>query len=59
MLEIESEKESDGRWIAEVPSLAGAMAYGETKAKARARVIVLALLVIADRLENREPLTVQ
>jgi predicted RNase H-like HicB family nuclease len=57
MLKIETEKESDGRWIAEVPSLAGVMAYGETKAKARAKVIVLALRVIADRLEHCEPLT--
>jgi predicted RNase H-like HicB family nuclease len=57
MPKIETEKESDGRWIAEIPSLAGAMAYGETKAKAKRRVIVLALRVIADRLEHCEPLT--
>jgi hypothetical protein len=30
------------------------MAYGETKAKARARVKALALRVIADSLENDE-----
>jgi predicted RNase H-like HicB family nuclease len=59
MLNIETEKESDGRWIAEVPSLPGVMAYGETKAQSRAKVIVLALRVIADRLEHREPLIVQ
>jgi predicted RNase H-like HicB family nuclease len=59
MLKIETETESDGRWIAEVPSLPGVMAYGETKAKARTRVIVLALRVIADRLEHRELLIVQ
>jgi predicted RNase H-like HicB family nuclease len=59
MLKIETEKECDGRWIAEVPSLPGVMAYGETKAKARANVIVLVLRVIADRLEHREPLTVR
>jgi predicted RNase H-like HicB family nuclease len=59
MLKIETEKESDGRWIAEVPSLAGVMAYGKTKAQARAKVIVLALRVIADRLEYGEPFTVQ
>ena len=59
MLKIETEKECDGRWIAEVPSLAGVMTYGETKAQARAKVIVLALRVIADRLEHDEPFTVQ
>jgi predicted RNase H-like HicB family nuclease len=59
MLKIETEKECDGRWIAEVPSLPGVMAYGETRAKARARVKLLALRVIADRREYREPLTVQ
>jgi predicted RNase H-like HicB family nuclease len=57
MLKIEIEKESDGRWIADIPSLPGVMAYGETKAKAKATVRVLASLVIADRLEHREPLT--
>jgi predicted RNase H-like HicB family nuclease len=58
MLKIETGKECDGRWIAEVPSLPG-VAYGETKANARLNVIVLVLRVIADRLEHREPLTVQ
>jgi len=59
MLKIETEKECDGRWIAEVPSLPGVMAYGETTAKARARVKLLAVQVIADRLEHHEPLTVR
>ena len=56
MLEIESEREEDGRWIAEVPALPGVMAYGDSGADARARVQALALRVIADRLENGEPL---
>jgi predicted RNase H-like HicB family nuclease len=59
MLKIETEKECDGRWIAEVPSLPGVMAYGKTEAKARATVKLLALRVIADRLEHGEPFTVQ
>jgi predicted RNase H-like HicB family nuclease len=59
MLKIETEKERDGRWIAEVPSLPGVMAYGETRAKARATVKLLAARVIADRQKNCEPLTVQ
>ncbi len=56
MLRIESELEEDGRWIAEVPALPGVLTYGETEAQARAKVKALALRVIADRLENGEPL---
>jgi predicted RNase H-like HicB family nuclease len=56
MLRIESEKEEDGRWIAEVPALPGVLAYGTTKAEVDAKVKALALRVIADRLENGEQL---
>jgi predicted RNase H-like HicB family nuclease len=56
MLRIESEHEEDGRWIAEVPALPGVMIYGSTETEARAKVTALALRVIADRLENGEPL---
>jgi predicted RNase H-like HicB family nuclease len=56
MLRIESEREEDGRWIAEVPALPGVLTYGETEAQARAKVKALALRVIADRLEGGEPL---
>jgi predicted RNase H-like HicB family nuclease len=40
---LESEREEDGRWIAEVPALPGVMTYGDTEAQARAKVKVLAL----------------
>jgi predicted RNase H-like HicB family nuclease len=56
MLKIESEREEGGRWIAEVPALPGVLTYGETEAQARAKVKALALRVVADRLENGEPL---
>ncbi len=56
MLKIESEQEADGRWIAEVPALPGVIAYGATKSDANAKAKVLALRVIADRVENGEPL---
>ena len=56
MLKVESEKEEDGRWIAEIPALPGVLAYGTTKADASAKAKVLALRVIADRLENGDPL---
>ena len=54
MLKIELEREEDGRWIAEVPALPGVLAYGETRDQAIAGVEVLALRVLADRLENGE-----
>ena len=54
MLKIELEREKDGRWIAEVSALPGVLAYGETREQAIAGVEVLALRVLADRLENGE-----
>ena len=56
MLKIESEREDDGRWIAEVPALPGVLAYGADEMEARAKVQALALRVIADRLDHGEPL---
>jgi predicted RNase H-like HicB family nuclease len=54
-LVIELEREDDGRWIAEVPSLPGVMVYGQTRDEAVARVEALALRALADRLEHGEP----
>jgi predicted RNase H-like HicB family nuclease len=51
---VELEREDDGRWIAEVLALPGALAYGATREEALARVEVLALRVLADRLEHGE-----
>ncbi|MEO6463446.1 MAG: type II toxin-antitoxin system HicB family antitoxin [Candidatus Eisenbacteria bacterium] len=51
---IEVEQEEDGRWIAEVLELAGAMAYGPTRDEAIARAKALALRAMADRLEHGE-----
>jgi len=51
---IETERETDGRWIAEVPDLPGVMAYGTSVEDARAQVQALALRVVADRLEHGE-----
>ena len=53
-MKIEIERESDGRWIAEVPDLPGVMAYGDSKADAMAKAETLALRVIADRMEHGE-----
>jgi predicted RNase H-like HicB family nuclease len=53
-LTVEIEREDNGRWLAEVPDLAGALAYGQTRDDAVARVEALALRVLADRLGNGE-----
>ena len=53
-LNIEVEQEDDGRWIAEIPMLPGVMVYGQTRDEAIERVRVLALRVLADRLEHGE-----
>ena len=51
---IEHEREEDGRWLAEVPELPGVLAYGATADEAMAKAEVLALRVIAERLEHSE-----
>jgi predicted RNase H-like HicB family nuclease len=51
---IECEREDDGRWIAEVPDLPGVMAYGSTAEEAQAKAQVLALRVLAERIEHGE-----
>jgi predicted RNase H-like HicB family nuclease len=53
---VEIEREDDGRWIAEVVDLPGAMAYGQTREQAVSRAEALALRILADRLENGESL---
>ena len=53
-LNVEVEREDDGRWIAEVPGLPGVLAYGESGDKAIARAEALALRVLADMLEHEE-----
>jgi predicted RNase H-like HicB family nuclease len=54
LMNIEIEQEDDGRWIAEVPDLPGAMAYGHSKEDAVSKVKALAFRVMADRLEHGE-----
>jgi predicted RNase H-like HicB family nuclease len=55
-LTIITQQESDGRWIAEVPSLKGVMVYGDTREEAIEKVKELGLLVVEDRIEHRESL---
>jgi predicted RNase H-like HicB family nuclease len=53
-LRIETEQEQDGRWLADVVDLPGALAYGESRDDALTAVEALAFRVIADRVEQRE-----
>ena len=51
---LECELEDDRRWLAEVLELLGVLAYGCTKDEAMAKAEVLALRVLAERLEHGE-----
>ena len=53
-MQIEIDREEDGRRLCEIPELPGVMDYGQTQAEAVAKVKALALRVMADRLEHGE-----
>jgi predicted RNase H-like HicB family nuclease len=53
-MRVETEREEDGRWMAEVLELPGVMVYGQAREEAIRRVQALALRVIADRLDHGE-----
>jgi predicted RNase H-like HicB family nuclease len=43
-LHIETDRETDGRWIAEVVEIPGVMAYGDTEAAAVAAALRIAAI---------------
>jgi predicted RNase H-like HicB family nuclease len=51
---VETEQETDGRWLAEVVELPGVLAYGTRQEEAVSRVQALALRAVAERLEHDE-----
>ncbi len=51
---IETEKEADGRWIAEIIEIPGVMKYGCNREEAIAQAEALALRVVAERIEHGE-----
>lgn len=53
-LNLECEREDDGRWLAEVSQLPGVLAYGASANEAMAKAEVLALRVLAEQLEHGE-----
>ncbi len=52
--DIDIERETDGRWIAEIADLPGVLTYGTSRDEAIARVQALALRVLAEQLEQGE-----
>ena len=54
-LTIETDVEDDGRWIAEVIEIPGALAYGPTCETAIANARGLAFRVLANQIEHGEP----
>jgi predicted RNase H-like HicB family nuclease len=53
-LKVEVDREDDGRWIADIPAVPGAMAYGSTRNEAIKLACALALRILADQLEHDE-----
>jgi predicted RNase H-like HicB family nuclease len=51
---VETDRETDGRWIAEVIEIPGCLAYGDSEREAVGAVEALALRVVADRIEHGE-----
>lgn len=58
VLHVELGREDDGRWFAVVVDIPGVMAYGTSEDDALAKVKVLSMQVVTDRLDRGEdPLT--
>jgi predicted RNase H-like HicB family nuclease len=53
-MRIEIETEEDGKFIAEVPAIPGAMVYGDTADEAIRKVESLALRILADCIDAGE-----
>jgi predicted RNase H-like HicB family nuclease len=53
-MRVEVEIEDDGRFIAEVPAIPGAMVYGVTADEAIRKVESLVLRILADRIDSGE-----
>ena len=53
-LQIEIDREEDGRFLASIPELPGVMAYGDTQEAALRKAKTIALQVFADMIESGE-----
>jgi predicted RNase H-like HicB family nuclease len=47
-------RETDGRWIGDIPELPGVSVYGDTREEAIVKAKALALRVIAEEIEHGE-----
>lgn len=54
VMKVEIEMEDDGRFIAKVPSVPGALVYGTTAKQVVAKVEALVLRILADRFDAGE-----
>jgi predicted RNase H-like HicB family nuclease len=52
-LKIETERENDGRWIAEITNMPGVMCYGDSEEAAMVAAQALALRALADQIEHQ------
>jgi len=52
---VETDRDVDGRWIADIPTMPGVMAYGQSREDAIERVHELARRVTADGIETDGP----
>ena len=53
-LQVDIEREEDGRWLAEVVDLPGVMAYGQSPEAASVEAQRIALRILLDRLDHQE-----
>jgi len=51
---VETEQEADGRWVAEIPQVPGALAYGKTRDEAINKAYAIALRSVADDVEHSQ-----
>ena len=51
---VELDRETDGRWIADIPELPGVTVYGGSPEEATLKAKALALRVIAEEIEHGE-----
>ncbi len=56
---IQLDREEDGRWIADIEAIPGALAYGSSHEEAIAKVEVLGRNIIADQTEKNATSRVQ
>jgi len=55
-IRIDFEQEVDGRWIAEIEELPGALVYGATREEAKCKVKGLAFRILIERRTTKKPL---